>query len=126
MSEHAADATNRIERERLGFLGYFRFVAQHPALYRIIRQAEIVSPDILREHYERISRGYVTGLEEAMDRGEVLRGDPEVLSWMLMGIGEIVGARWVLWGNSDTVPDEVFDQVLGFVNRGLGATGHES
>jgi len=25
-----------------------------------------------------------------------------------------------------SVPDEVFDQVLGFVNRGLGATGHES
>jgi len=126
MSEHAADATTRIERERLGFLGYFRFVAEHPALYRIIRQAEIVSPDILREHYERISRGYVTGLGEAMDRGEVVRGDPEVLSWMLMGIGEIIGARWILWGDSDTVPHEVFDQVLAFVNRGLGATGHES
>jgi AcrR family transcriptional regulator len=120
MSEHAAQARSRAERERLGFLGYFRFVAEHPALYRIIRQAEIVSPDLLREHYERISRGYVSGLSEAMDRQEIARGNPEVLSWMLMGIGEIVGARWVLWGESDTVPDEVFDQVITFVSRGLG------
>lgn len=123
MSAHAEQATTRIERERLGFLGYFRFVAEHPALYRIIRQAEIVSPDILREHYERISRGYIVGLGEAMDRGEIERGNPEVLSWMLMGIGEIVGARWILWGESDTVPEDVFEQVLGFVNRGLGSTG---
>ncbi|HEU0042441.1 MAG TPA: TetR/AcrR family transcriptional regulator, partial [Jiangellaceae bacterium] len=55
MSEHADAATTRAERERLGFLGYFRFASEHPALYRIIRQAEIVSPHILRQHYERIS-----------------------------------------------------------------------
>lgn len=124
MSEQAAGGSTRIERERLGFHGYFTFVATHPALYRIIRQAEIVAPDILREHYERISRGYITGLTDAMDNGEIERADPEVLSWILMGIGEIVGARWVLWGDSDTVPDAVFEDVMSFVNRGLGSTGH--
>lgn len=120
MSEQARHATTRIERERIGFFGYFRFVAEHPALYRIIRQAEIVSPNILREHYALISRGYIAGLDEAMDNGEIERGNSEVLAWMLMGIGEIIGARWVLWGESDAVPDDVFEQVLGFVERGLG------
>jgi AcrR family transcriptional regulator len=121
MSQRAAQGRNRAERERLGFRGYFEFVAEHPAVYRIIRQAEIVAPDILREHYERISRGYVKGLRVAMADGEIGLSDPVVLSWVLMGIGEIVGARWVLWGESDTVPDEVFEQVMTFVERGLAA-----
>ncbi|MGH8828883.1 MAG: TetR/AcrR family transcriptional regulator [Jiangellaceae bacterium] len=123
MSEHADTATTRAERERLGFLGYFRFASEHPALYRIIRQAEIVSPHILRQHYERISRGYVRGLAEAMDADDIARGDPEVLAWMLMGIGEIVGMRWILWGDTETVPDDVFDQMYQFVKRGLGSGG---
>ena len=120
MSEHADTATTRADRERLGFQGYFRFAAEHPALYRVIRQAETVSPHILKEHYQRISRGYVTGLAGAMEAGDIATGDPEVLAWMLMGIGEIVGMRWILWGETDVVPDEVFDQMYVFVTRGLG------
>ncbi|MHB1064013.1 MAG: TetR/AcrR family transcriptional regulator [Georgenia sp.] len=123
MSERAAEARTRAGQERLGFRGYFEFVAEHPALYRIIRQAEIVAPDTLREHYERISHGYIEGLRAAMADGEIGESDPEVVSWILMGIGEIVGARWVLWGESDTVPDEVFEQVMGFIERGLDTQG---
>ncbi|GAB3020587.1 TetR family transcriptional regulator [Nocardioides flavus (ex Wang et al. 2016)] len=123
MRERSDQGSTRAERERLGFRGYFEFVAEHPALYRIIRQAEIVAPDILREHYERISIGYVEGLRTAMAAGEIGEADPEVVSWILMAIGEMVGARWVLWGESDTVPDDVFDQVMGFVERGLATRG---
>ncbi|MGN6130593.1 MAG: TetR/AcrR family transcriptional regulator, partial [Nocardioidaceae bacterium] len=68
MAEASSQGANRSDAERRGFEAFFRFTGEHPALYRIIRQAEIVSPDILREHYERISKGYVTGLAEAMER----------------------------------------------------------
>ena len=54
MTEAASQGTSRAEMERLGFAGYFRFVAEHPALYRIIRQAEFVSPEMLHLHYERL------------------------------------------------------------------------
>ena len=120
MSEGASQGTTRAERERGGFRGYFRFTAEHPGLYRIIRQAEIVAPHILHEHYQRIAAGYVTGLQDAMDAGEVVRADPEVLAWILMGIGEIVGMRWILWGEDGEVPDAVLDDMHAFVARGLG------
>jgi AcrR family transcriptional regulator len=122
MSDGASSGRTRAERERLGFLGYFRFTAEHPALYRIIRQAEIVSPHILQQHYERIAAGYVEGLQEALDADEIAPADPEVLAWILMGIGEIVGMRWILWGATDAVPDRVFDEMYRFLSRGLGAT----
>ena len=100
MTEAASQGTTRAEMERLGFAGYFRFVAEHPALYRIIRQAEFVSPAILQLHYERLTSGYVTGLRQAMEAGEIEDGDAELLAWALMGIGELVGMRWILWAGA--------------------------
>ena len=61
MKEASSQGTTRVEAELLGFGAYFRFTAEHPALYRIIRQAEFVSPEMLRYHYERLSEGYVEG-----------------------------------------------------------------
>ncbi len=126
MSEGAAEGTTRAERERGGFRGYFRFTAEHPGLYRIIRQAEIVAPHILHEHYERIAEGYVVGLRGAMETGEVVTADPEVLAWILMGIGEIVGMRWILWGEDGEVPESVLADMHAFVARGLGTTTEET
>ena len=122
MSEGAATGTTRSEKEEGGFRAFFEFTARHPALYRIIRQAEFASPAALHLHYDRIATGYVDGLNEAMDRGDILRGNPELIGWMLMGIGEIVGMRWVLWNDAREIPTEVFDEMIAFIRRGLGAS----
>lgn len=120
MAQGSAAGVTRAERERLGFAAFFRFTAEHPGLYRIIRQAEFASPRALHLHYERIAEGYVVGLRDAMARGEIHAADPEVVAWALMGVGELVGMRWTLWGDTDRVPDDVFEQVLGLVTRALG------
>jgi len=125
MSEAAKKGRTRAERERLGFAGYFRFTAEHPALYRIIRQAEFVSPDAMRRHYAKIAEGYMEGLRQAMDDGEIVRADPEVLAYALMGIGELIGMRWILWDDKQPprqVPEDVFEEMHRFITRGLGAT----
>src|SRR5690606_29480356 len=98
MSESMAGAQNRIEAERLGFEGFFRFTAAHPALYRVVREAEFVSPATLRLHYERIVDGYHAGLRAAQSAGDVDELlDPEVAAWALMGAGELIGMRYLLW-----------------------------
>ena len=111
MAEGAAQGRDRIESERLGFRAYFQFTAEHPALYRIIRQAEFVSPETLRYHYEKITEGYAEGLREAMGRGEVAEGDPEVLAWALMAAGEMLGMRWLLWNGRGEMPPEVLNEL---------------
>ena len=122
MTEASAEGRTRAERELLGFGAFFRFTAEHPALYRIVRQAEFVSPETLQLHYERLTDGYVHGLQAAMDAGEVSPGDPEVLAWSLMGIGELVGMRWILWNGEREMPEEVFDELARIIVRALGAT----
>ena len=121
MTEAASQGTTRAEMERLGFAGYFRFVAEHPALYRIIRQAEFVSPAILQLHYERLTSGYVAGLREAMANGQIDEGDPELLAWALMGIGELVGMRWILWAGRDELSPEMLDELGRIIARTIGS-----
>jgi AcrR family transcriptional regulator len=121
MTEASAKGTTRAERELLGFGAFFCFTAEHPALYRIIRQAEFVSPETLVTHYERLTEGYVAGLRQAMEAGEIAEGDPEVLAWSLMGIGELVGMRWILWNGEQGMPDEVFDELSRIIVRAIGA-----
>jgi AcrR family transcriptional regulator len=126
MTEAAKSAGNRLEAERAGFKAFFRFTAEHPALYRIIRQAEFVSPGALRMHYTRIVNGYIEGLKAAQATGEVRPMDPDVAAWALMGIGELIGMRWVLWEDDAgaqpvprEVPENVFEEMMQFIERAL-------
>jgi AcrR family transcriptional regulator len=121
MTEAASGGETRAERELLGFTAFFRFTAEHPALYRIIRQAEFVSPEMLHRHYDRLTEGYIAGLRQAMADGEIAVGDPEVLAWALMGIGELVGMRWIVWAEQDELPAGVAEQLAAIIRRAIGA-----
>ena len=121
MTEAAMKGATRVEKEQLGFAAFFRFTAEHPALYRIIRQAEFVSPEILHLHYERLTNGYVAGLRQAMEAGEIDAGDPELLAWALMGIGELIGMRWILWGGRDSLPPEVAQELNAIIARTISS-----
>ncbi|MGA8118141.1 MAG: TetR/AcrR family transcriptional regulator [Actinocatenispora sp.] len=123
----AADAgESRLAAERLGFAAYFAFVAEHPGLYRIMRQAELVSPGTLRAHYDRIVSGYTERLRAAMDAGDIPAGEPEVMAWALMGLGEMVGMRWVLWSDGAPVPEPVQADTAAVVARILGVADEHS
>ncbi|MGM1028467.1 MAG: TetR family transcriptional regulator [Actinomycetota bacterium] len=129
MSDGAARGSNRAEAEREGFREFFAFTAKHPALYRVVREAEYVAPGAMRSHYERIVDGYRDGLTRAKATGEIGDIDPEVAAWALMGVGEMIGMRYVLWPTGDSgaygsgatpVPEHVFDEMVAFVQRALG------
>ncbi|MFV0319946.1 MAG: TetR/AcrR family transcriptional regulator [Microbacterium sp.] len=128
MAEEMAGATNRLAAERAGFAGFFRFTAEHPALYRVVREAEFVSPETLRLHYTRIVEGYESGLRAAQAAGEVDDAlDPAVSAWALMGMGELIGMRFLLWERDATgeppaqMPTEIFDAMMQFIDNALAA-----
>ncbi|MDX6487374.1 MAG: hypothetical protein QOF43_2527 [Gaiellaceae bacterium] len=120
MKEASSQGETRVEQELLGFKAYFRFTSEHPALYRIIRQAEFVSPEMLRYHYDKLSEGYVEGLRESIARGELGDIDPEVSAWALMAAGELLGMRYILWGDGE-VPEHVENELARIVRCVLEA-----
>ena len=120
VNEEAAKGKDRLEQELLGFRAYFAFTAEHPALYRVIRQAEFVSPRILGAHYERFMDGYVPALADAMKRGEIAKAEPETLAWVLMGIAELIGMRAILWSDNGAVSKKTFAALSEIIERTLG------
>jgi AcrR family transcriptional regulator len=120
MKEASSQGATRLESELLGFGAYFRFTVDHPGLYGIIRQAEFVSPEMLRYHYDTMCEGYAEGLRDAMQRGETAKLDPEVTAWALMAAGEMIGMRWILWEDADAVPSHVLASLRTLVERMLG------
>jgi AcrR family transcriptional regulator len=116
-------APDRLEAERRGFAAFFAFIHEHPALYRVVRQAEFVDAEIFHEYYELFAEGYRSAMQAAMERGEIAPLDPEVVAYCLMGIGDFIGMRWVLWQEGG-IPPQVFEQVMEFIRRGL--KGHSA
>jgi AcrR family transcriptional regulator len=114
-----ADGDQRT-RERECFRVYFEMMSKRPWMDRIVRESEFVVPALFREYYEHLARGYARGVREAQLAGEVdVRYDPEVVAYAYTGIGNFVGMRWADWTAGGKVPDDVLDDVLEMLGRGL-------
>ena len=116
----ASGGGDRFDAEQRGFAAFFQFAAEHPALYRVIREAEFVAPEAMHRHYESIVGGYARALTSAMAVGEVEPCDPTVLAWSLIAVGQLVGMRWIVWDRRSAIPDDVFEQCMVVVARMLG------
>jgi AcrR family transcriptional regulator len=111
-------AADRATAERAGFAAFFDFIDQHRELYRVVRQAEFVDPELFREYYRVFAEGYRLALQDAMDRGEIAPLNPEVLVYCLMGVGDFSGMRWVLW-TDQPIGEATFDDIMAFIAFGL-------
>ena len=119
----AAPDTQR-ERERAGFRAYFDLMSRRPWIYRIVREAEFLAPGEFREYYERLARGYARGVRIAQLAGEVdARYDPEVIAYVYAGLGHFIGMRWAEWTEGGRVPDDIFDDLMAVLARGLPPAG---
>ena len=120
IARSVAGLADRLQIERTGFLAFFAFIHQHRNLYRIVRQAEFVDQEVYRWYYRRLAESYAAGRRRAMDDGQVRPLDPECLAYCLMGIGDFVGSRYVLW-DGDKPPEEAIETVMELIQRGIGA-----
>ncbi|MBV1860066.1 MAG: TetR/AcrR family transcriptional regulator [Nannocystaceae bacterium] len=119
-----AGLDSRMAVEEAGFDAFLAFIGAHRHLYKIVRQAEFVDEALYRRYYTRLAKGYVRGLESAMDHGEFASLDAEAVAYALMGMFDFIGMRWVLWEGTRP-PAHVRDAVLSFVRSGL-VTGRHS
>ena len=123
IAQAVTDDTSRISAERKGFEVFFDYINVHRSFYKLVREAEFVDPPLFRWYYDRFAEGYVPGLETAMASGQIPDTiDPEVLAYCLMGVGDFIGMRYVLW-DDEALPADVAEQVFLFMRRGMGVEG---
>jgi AcrR family transcriptional regulator len=114
------------ERERVSFRAFFSLLSERPWIDRIVRESEFVAPAVFREYYEHLTRGYARFVRQAqLDREVDARYDPEVIAFMYTGIGNFIGMRWADWTAGGQVPDDVLDDVLEVLRRGLPPLGDD-
>jgi AcrR family transcriptional regulator len=116
--EHAGSSQRN--KERASFRAYFDLLSKRPWIDRIVRESEFIDRGLFREYYEHLARGYARGVRAAqMDRDIDARYDPEVIAYAYTGIGNFVGMRWAEWTAGGRVPEDVLDDVLELLARGL-------
>ena len=119
ISESITGLDSRFEIERVGFRTFFEYVVRHRPLYRIVRESEFVDPEAHRWHYTTIAESYIRGLEKAQGEGQIATHvSAETMAWVLMGIAELIGARYVQWEGRPP-PDGVLDEVMTFISCAL-------
>jgi AcrR family transcriptional regulator len=103
-----SEGANALDAERRALAAYLAFAAEHKEVYRIIDEAEFVSPDAYRRHYETVAARIAARLETGAGKGELRtlsELEREVLAWASMGMNVFLGLRFSVWGKGD--PDEV-------------------
>ncbi|AOL16425.1 TetR family transcriptional regulator [Sulfolobus sp. A20] len=100
---------NRIEIEKVGMRKFLEWMDENKKYYKIFVEAQVHRPEMYIWHFYKLSERYRIGLQEAMNRGEIVRVDPELLSYVLIGIGEMLGRRYILWTNEGLTNKQLND-----------------
>jgi AcrR family transcriptional regulator len=122
LAQATAAAEGRVAKEQAGFIAFFAWMARHRALYRVVRQVEYIDADMYRGWYRMLAEGYVRGLRHAAASGEIAAvEDAETLAYALMGVGDFVGMRWLVFEDRRRVPDRAVSTAVAMVTRALGS-----
>jgi AcrR family transcriptional regulator len=86
---HAVRDSSTVEElERRGLEANFDYLLKHPALYRIMNEAELFAPEAFRQHVSAMKNAYVRSLQRSREKGEIAAfSDDELhtVALLLMG-----------------------------------------
>jgi AcrR family transcriptional regulator len=116
-----AGIRDRRDLERVGILAFFKFLRQHRRIYRVVPECEMIDREVGLWYYGKIARGYIEGLKEGLEKGEIRGLPPVFLARSLMGFTHFIGLRWVVWGvgSRPGLPPRLLKNLLRFVLLGL-------
>lgn len=118
LAEATTPAGSRLEAEHLGLKAFLQFVAEHPALYRIVEEARFVDPAAYKDYFTSFAEAYRRQLTRAAKTETIRPGNAEVRAWALMGMAKTLGERYVLWGEPDDL-DRIADDAFDLIRHGL-------
>lgn len=118
ISEHIKASDSRKEAERAGLVAYINLVRENPDIYNIVWEALYIDKEIFKDYYREFSESYIRQLEKSKSNGDITYRDPEVVSFLLMGMHTFIGLRY---GTLDTKEDVemIADEVINVLFNGL-------
>ncbi|NYT84858.1 TetR/AcrR family transcriptional regulator [Pollutimonas harenae] len=116
-----------LEREELGFRGFYTFLKLHPHFFRILNEAPSFAPKAHQTHIELVRDGYMRFLKRGLESGEIRGFDEqelEVAAFVMMGARLYLGHYATHPENSDNpdIPDWVTQAYRKLITHGLTGT----
>lgn len=113
-----------LEREELGFRGFYTFLKVHPHFFRILNEAPSFAPKAYQAHIELVRDGYMRFLKRAKGNGEIKGFDDkeiEVAAFVMMGARLYLGHYAALTGNDGDpdIPEWVTQAYCKLIAHGL-------
>ena len=110
--------TTRKEAERLGIRSFFEFVLEDQGIFNIIWESLYIDKTLFDDFYTTFSKFYVSRLKKAQESGEVRDIDPQVLSYVLMGITNFVALNSLVL-KQETNIDFLVYEVIKLLEKGI-------
>lgn len=123
IASRVKDCTTRKEQERMGLLAFLQIIKERPYMYNIIWESLYIDKNLFVDYYESFARRYVKNVDDAKAKGEMKEYDSMLLSYVLMGISNFVGLKYVMFNNNKKSDDidleKVADQVVDMLENGI-------
>lgn len=95
IAEAVRGLSDRVDIEQAGLLSFLRQVQKQPHMYKIIWESLYINPDLFVHYYESFAERYKAQLDRQGD--ELTRMDNTVLAYLLMGISNFIGLKYVFF-----------------------------
>ncbi len=112
------DCKTRREAEKVGMLHFLQTIEEHPYIYQIIWESLYIDKNLFIDYYTNFAAHYRKGLDKAYVNDEIGEWDNEVIAYLLMGIVNFIGLRYVFF-KKDRDLEEVVDEVMKVLDGGL-------
>jgi AcrR family transcriptional regulator len=112
IQQNLDDALSRIEQEIQGVYLFAFLLTIDRSVYNLVREAEFVLPETVREYYDSFQRGYERNLRETRDHDR-----PTVIN-ALLGISHYFGME-LLFDHSMHHARELVEELGGYLHTGI-------
>ncbi|NLE70155.1 MAG: TetR/AcrR family transcriptional regulator [Clostridiales bacterium] len=116
IAKHIEGLTDRLQIERAGLLAFLKHVKNNPHMYNIIWESLYINPELFVNYYEGFAARYKAQLDLASS--ELVEMDTTVLAYVLMGISNFVGLKYVFFDKEADL-ERVVDEVMKLLQYGM-------
>jgi AcrR family transcriptional regulator len=118
-----ADCADGLKREEIGFRAFFEYLAETPQFYRVLNEAEAISPKAFRDHMSNMIQGYLRALQRSQEQGGLPgfgADEFEVVVCILLGARNYLAHHFMIrTGHVGPVPDWIVRAYMKFVAGGV-------
>lgn len=119
IAKRTESLTDRRAIEREGILVFLEIVREKKHIYNIIWESLYIDKQKFIDYYMNFAESYMESMQNAVDKGDIRADvDIECLSWMLMGVSNFLGLRYVMFDDQADL-DKVADHAIQIMEHGM-------